>query len=427
MNITEHRRPHDLTVTLPDNTSYFCRSRRVETPGTWFNPLLATLVSSGGRLLLATAISLLHRQDGEYALCDTDSLFAVATKNGGLVPCLGGPHRLPDGREAVLALSHEQVQKELIDPFRPLNPYDGELGRRSILELEPENLNPETREQIEINALSLAAKRYALFTLDENDQPHLVGEPGKRRRSEHGLGHLLLPHDPDQPGAALDEFWEHLIATELGLDHPEPDYFKQPAFGRLTVTSQQDQNAFKTYNQDRPYPEQIRPWQFLCLAHPHPLERARLSIRALIGPYDRNLDKLATQEWIDRGNPSRTYRLRLDNPYELSDQTIAAQTIGDYFDSYRNHTDPKMLGPDGDRCHPWTRGLLQHHHVAARALVRIGKESNPLLDPDDPTPGEPTIEYRPRQCAGCGKPLTGHQKKWHNDACRKRTSRRVGG
>jgi hypothetical protein len=397
MNVTEHPRPKDLTLHFPDGETQPCRNRRVEEPGTWFNPLLATLVAGGGRLLLATAISLLHQHGGEYAFCDTDSLFVVATKTGGLIPCPGGTHRTPDGQEAVLALSHDQVREQLIEPFRSLNPYDGDLGARSILELEDENLDPDTHEQIEISALSLAAKRYALFTLDENGQPRLVGKPGKRRRSEHGLGHLLLPHDPAQPGKALDDFWTHLIA--------------------------EDQNTFTAFNHRRPYPDQVRPWHFLCIAHPSRLERARLDISCLIGPYQRDPAQLAEQEWTDRANPTRTYRLRIDKPYELSDDTIAAQTIRDYYDDYRHHTDAKMLGPDGSRTHPWTTGLLQHHHVTATGLVRIGKESNPLLDPSDPTPDDPTIEYRPRLCAGCGEPLTGRQDKWCSEACRKRTIR----
>ena len=82
-NITAHRRPIDLMLELPDGEKHPCRNRRVETPGRWFNPLIATLVSSGVRLLLASAIRLLHRACGEYAICDTDSLFAVATKTGG--------------------------------------------------------------------------------------------------------------------------------------------------------------------------------------------------------------------------------------------------------------------------------------------------------------------------------------------------------
>jgi hypothetical protein len=424
MNVTEYLRPIDLTLHLPEGDTQPCRNRRVEEPGTWFNPLLATLVAGGGRLLLATAISLLHQQGGEYAFCDTDSLFVVATKTGGLIPCPGGSHQTREDQKAVLALSHDQVTEHLIEPFRSLNPYDGDPGARSILELEDENLDPDTHEQIEISALSLAAKRYGLFTLDESGQPRLVGKPGKRRRSEHGLGHLLLPYDPDEPWKALDEFWTHLIAEELGIHHAEPDYFNQPAIGRLTITSQPDQNTFTTYNHDKPYTDQVRPWHFLCIAHPHRHERARLGISCLIGPYQRDPARLAQQGWTDRGNPNRTYRLRLDNLYDLADDTIAAQTIRDYYDDYRHHTDAKMRGPDGHGTHPWTTGLLQHHHVTATGLVRIGKESNPLLDPSDPTPDDPTIEYRRLLCDGCGEPLTGRQRNWCGEVCRKRTARR---
>jgi hypothetical protein len=40
---------------------------------------------------------------------DTDSMAIVARKRGGLVPCPGGPHPLPDGREAIQALTWAQV------------------------------------------------------------------------------------------------------------------------------------------------------------------------------------------------------------------------------------------------------------------------------------------------------------------------------
>jgi hypothetical protein len=421
INIDERPDLQDLLLHLPDGTTQPCRSRRVEQQGTWFNPLVATLVSSGGRLLLATAINLLQDAGGEYVFCDTDSLFACATKPGGLLACPGGPHRLPDGREAIQALSHTEIRETLIEPFRTLNPYGGELGEGSILELEAENLDAETEDQIEPVCLSIAAKRYCMFTLEKNGEPRLLGELGRRRRSEHGLGHLLFPRDLDQPGKALDEFWEHLVACELDLDHLEPAFFSEPAIGRLTITSQADQATFKTYNTGKPYPDQVRPWHFLAIAHPHRLERGR--VRCLIGPYHHDLALLAAQEWVDRANPDHSYQLRLDKPYELSEESIAAQTIRDYFDDYRDHSDAKMLGPDHERCHPWTRGLLHHRSVAATSLVRIGKESNPLLAADDPVPDDPTIEYRPRLCPGCGKPVSG-RRTWCTDACRKRTARR---
>jgi hypothetical protein len=81
-----------------------------------------------------------------------------------------------------------------------------------------------------------------------------------------------------------------------------------------------------------------------------------------------------------------------------------------------------MLGPDRERCHPWTRGVLHHYTVIACDLVRIGKESNPLLAADDPVPDDPAIEYRPRVCPCCGEPVTG-RRKWCGEACRKRSQR----
>jgi hypothetical protein len=151
-------------------------------------------------------------------------------------------------------------------------------------------------------------------------------------------------------------------------------------------------------------------------------------VRALWGqqwtrlPHHRDLAKLAEQEWIDRGNPDRRYRLRFDSALEIDAETIAAQTLRDYINEHSRHADAKMLGPDGKPCHPWTRGLLQHHHIATTSLVRIGKETNPLLDRDDPTPDDPTIEYLTRTCRGCDKTVSG-RRKWCSDACRKRAAR----
>ena len=40
---------------------------------------------------------------GSYAMCDTDSMAIVATKDGGLIPCPGGAYRL-QRKDAVKAL-----------------------------------------------------------------------------------------------------------------------------------------------------------------------------------------------------------------------------------------------------------------------------------------------------------------------------------
>jgi hypothetical protein len=397
LDMIEQRRPVQATVHLPDGTSYVTDVRRTEKPGSWFHPLIATLVASGGRLLLATLIALARRYGGSYAFCDTDSLFIVG-------------------------LPWQQVA-EVVAAFESLNPYDNTLIPGSILKLEPENYDPESSEPRPLHCFAIAPKRYALFVLGPDGDPRLIGDAHKRRRSEHGLGHLLLPPDEEQgTAAALDAWWEHLLCVELGLDHDEPGWFSDAAVGRLTVSSTHGERPFRTYNRGRPYPEHVRPWSFGLLAHLTQTERALRGATCLYAPYEDDPAKRLQLDWIDRRHPDQTHHITTE-PYG-DDQAVPVQRLGDYFTDYRLHTDPKMLGPDGNRCHPWTRGHLQPALVTTTALARISKETSPLIDPDDPAPEEPTIEYRPRVCAGCGKPLTGQQRKWHNDACRKRAERR---
>ena len=58
-------------------------SNVIENPGPWFFPPSASLITSGGRLLLAMAEACAHKKQGSYLFCDTDSLAVVASKRGG--------------------------------------------------------------------------------------------------------------------------------------------------------------------------------------------------------------------------------------------------------------------------------------------------------------------------------------------------------
>jgi hypothetical protein len=75
----------------------------VEIPGPWYFPV-ASLITAGGRLLLAMLEKMVTDTGGTYMMCDTDSMAIVSTKRGELVPCKGGAYTLRDRREAVKAL-----------------------------------------------------------------------------------------------------------------------------------------------------------------------------------------------------------------------------------------------------------------------------------------------------------------------------------
>ncbi len=80
----------------------------------------------------------------------------------------------------------------------------------------------------------------------------------------------------------------HLLHVELGLDHPEPEWFDQPAIGQLTIGSFHELASFDTYNRNKSYPQQVRPFGFLTIAHPTASEIGLGSPRSLVAPYEPN-------------------------------------------------------------------------------------------------------------------------------------------
>src|SRR5207237_8448776 len=100
-----------------------CKSTAPENTGRFWFPPVAALIPAAARLMLALLERLISDAGGVHAFCDTDSMAIVANETGGLVRCPGGPHVLPDGREAIRALSRTQVD-EIVPRFTSLNPFD---------------------------------------------------------------------------------------------------------------------------------------------------------------------------------------------------------------------------------------------------------------------------------------------------------------
>ena len=82
-----------LTCYGIDPEPYPCKVKHPEAPGEYCFPPLASLITSGGHLLLALLERLVADRGGTYAMEDTDSMAIVASEHGGLVACPGGPYR----------------------------------------------------------------------------------------------------------------------------------------------------------------------------------------------------------------------------------------------------------------------------------------------------------------------------------------------
>jgi hypothetical protein len=221
-----------------DPEPYTCKVAHPEFGGEFFFAPLASLITSGARLALALLDHCVSKLQGTYVMEDTDSMAIVATEHGGLVPCPGGPFEMADGHAAVRALSWKEVD-EIAARFAKINPYADKS--RSILKIERDNYDPETGEQRQVYCLAIASKRYALFLRDKHGNPVLLQKGINNREdrwSEHGLGHLRNPLNPDSEDRDwIPQAWISIIRRSLGLPAQSLGFEEEPAMGRVPITS----------------------------------------------------------------------------------------------------------------------------------------------------------------------------------------------
>ena len=370
-----------------------------EEPGAFCFPAVAAFITAGARLMLGLAEWCVLQAGGQFATMDTDSLTVVATPAGGLVPCPGGPERLPDGTAAIRALAYAQVDT-IGCRFLPLNPYgDG----RDILELEQENFDPNTSERRQLFCYAVASKRYCLYDLDAWGQPRIS------KASEHGLGAYRQPdQEPDPHDAAADEpggvprrrkwqveAWRWLLCRELDISCERPAWFGLPVLSQLTIETPAWLRWFDPWNtavtrrgkggkpHPLPYEQRVKPFNFLL--HPlHPtsprhalagtaLDAWERAAKAGAGPAGFSLVAPFTErprEFRNRHDPNGpNYRAELD---------VSLTPYSTMLERYGRHAERKLLGPDSQPCRPYTRGLLRDRTTVASRFVQVGKEAADL-------------------------------------------------
>jgi len=229
---------------------------------------------------------------------------SVASEAGGLVACPGGSLRLPDGREAIKALTWADVA-DIVEQFSSLNPYDREVVPGSVLKIEDDNFDPETRRQRQLYCYAISSKRYALFVLDSKGTPTLT------KWSEHGLGHLCNPTDLDSDDRRwIPQVWLNIVRRALKLRTRQLSFEYSPAIGRVTISSPAVIRPLAALNDGKTYGKQLKPFNFLLtchvrvFGHPSDVDPERFH---LIAPYESDPERWTDIEWIDQysGKPYR--------------------------------------------------------------------------------------------------------------------------
>jgi len=328
----------------------------VEPPGPWYFPPVSALITAGGRLLLAILERMVTDAGGSYLMCDTDSIAIVASERGGLVPCKGGPQRIPGGTEAVKALSWKQT-REIVDKFTTLNPYNPAIVPGSILNIVEDINRDSDGNQRQIYGYGISAKRYALYTY-EDSKVKLI------KASEHGLGLYYRPkegRDSDCEVALwIKEGWQWIVNRALGLPYQEPDWFRLPVMRRIAISTPNVMKALRRLDRDK-----SRPYNFAL--SPVLLNLSSLPI-TLLGPFEKDPAQWVKMSYINI-HDGITHTLNPPSALAL------VQTFDMVFSQYLRHPEYKSLAPDDTPCKADSHGLLKRYPVTASAFRLIGKET----------------------------------------------------
>lgn len=363
VNVDDRPKRSPVTVHHSTGNPFSFLTDRHENPGTYFHPLLATLITGAARLMLANTERLVTDAGLDWSFCDTDSM-AIAK---------------PD------TMSPDEFAsrvKGVVQWFDALNPYDFDA---SILKIEDVNYSLETGELEPLFCWAISSKRYALFNLDAKGQPVI------RKVSAHGLGHMFPPYDdtdapkhfPVPDKSVLKDgtkrwhcdLW-HQIVTAAIAGHPDQvarDYHSgvnEPARNRYAATSPDLLRWFKSYNASRDYRDQVKPFGFMLSygvgttafseAIVDPSKRGRPKRVAPIkpiAPFEKNGRK-ATATVFDR---------ETGKPVDPSILRTYAEALAQY------HISPESKFLNGDFL---DRGTTRRRHVFVTHIQHIGKEAD---------------------------------------------------
>ncbi|HLJ58373.1 MAG TPA: hypothetical protein VKZ50_01430 [bacterium] len=382
------------------------RSLHGERPGPYLNPFVAPFPPAACRLVMALMEAAIRALGGTWATSDTDSFAVVATETGGLIPCPGGAHQLPDGAAAVRALSYADVDA-LRARFDTLAPCGGPFWK-----VEPENVpHPEATRDRALYALVPGPKRFVFANLADDGRVLI------RRASAHSLGHLVPPTghgndsqiaavweaafrqargdrkalqrmpNADVPAVARVSFTRPTMLLTVGATGTRPGRGLPRPFGFGLAVPVEDPltggDAYpdgwcrrdKAERRGCPDLDAVCRFRAQCpLAHP---------IRVL-APFDPQPTRWTRLPWRNL----RTWKrqdLAWDDP-EFPDGRPQPRT---YLDIARAHFalgDPRYLGPDGQPGHMHTRGEVCRQdvrlvpHPVYGVTIPLGKQNRRIED-----------------------------------------------
>jgi len=363
---------------LSGETDYLTPPAEVwERPSEFSCPVIASLVTGGSHLLCAMVERTVRDMGGQIAAMDTDSAMIVSTKNGGLVPCAGGQHKLTNyhegsGNAAIPALSFARID-DLCEQFERFSPWRETL-KTPFLKVEKENFDANGNRQ-QLNFYGISAKLYCLFNLEGNKL--LIRKP-----SGHGLGFLQAPYTiaewqlrtgrkwKENLPPWIFEAWHFMLSREFHLPHRPPSWLQQPAVMAVPVTTPQVLARLGVFKND------LRP--FTVMTVPFPKKEPDVLWKGyFIMPHAEKLNDLHGRTMVNivSGESFHIYdknASRLPKPPGW----LSLRTMEDEINHILSRAESKFCAPNGRTCTSKTVGLLTRRHIVGGEFHYIGKEAS---------------------------------------------------
>jgi hypothetical protein len=320
-------------------STFECRAPKKEVFGPFFNPVIATLITAGARLILGSVERILANEAAVHAYCDTDSM---------MVP--------------------PQFENKVQAFFQPLNPYNDESVSMFKVEKYKDDRGQEHALR-DVWFFGLSSKRYAIYATDR------LGRIKILKASSHGLKHLMSPfamhmrddYDDyvlDQDDRKKDswhkEVWRDIILYchgKVTIKEMNEKYGRSYAMAKLAITTPAIMRRMKKLNRGKPYALQIKPFNFCIIGVGNIADpKTRKAIKPL-APFRKDAQRCAYEFFVDYHSGSV---LRGKHHWKK---------FSSIFWEYLNHPEAKF---EGD-C-----GALEHRHLKVSSIVYIGKESNNL-------------------------------------------------
>ncbi len=334
LNVEEEKQLQPLLCYGPSGKAMPIEKKKFEATGSFFHPLLATLITGAARLMLAITERLANEAGIDWAFCDTDSM------------ALAKPE---DMSQDEFYKKARQVQEW----FTPLNPY---AQKAPLLKIEEYNYSLSDKGALEpLYCYTISSKRYALFNIDAGGKIIL------RKVSAHGLGHLLAPYKRDDNSGLDAEPWQQDLWREIinaARENRQPYYaslknFNMPAVSRYGASTPALAAWFNKYNEDKPYSDRVRAFNFLMAMQAKPGLKALKPVATFTNDHNK-----ASSRVFDRMTGQNISRRQLKTYQE----TLA---------QYHLHPETKFLNGDFT-----DSGKTQRRHIALKSVQHIGKEAN---------------------------------------------------